>query len=404
MSEFKCEVVKVKIEPHPNADKIEICRVGDYKSIVKKGQFKDGDLAVYIPEQAVLPLWLLKKMEFWDEFKSKGMLSGGAGNRVRAVKLRGVLSQGLILGGDCILEGETPELGVTIDASTSEAPLFGTSYFLEGMDTAEWLGIVKHEPLIPSHMRGRIIGADLNATHKYDFDNLKKMPNMFEDGEDVVITEKIHGTMIQVGVVPTSLSNEKYHESRVIVSSKGMGAKGFVLDHSDETNLYAQTAKKHGLLDEMLAVFGEYSNEVGLPVFLIGEVFGKTMSGKGVQDLTYTEETLDFRAFDICVGNRGQECYLSWNDFEHECAILNVKTVPLLYRGPYSKEVVLDHTNGWTTLPRVSSRGQLSAANIREGVVVKSANESMHLSYGRKIAKSVSEAYLLRKGTVTEFQ
>lgn len=46
MSQFSCNVVRLKIEPHPNADAIEIARVGDYRSIVRKGQFKDGALAV----------------------------------------------------------------------------------------------------------------------------------------------------------------------------------------------------------------------------------------------------------------------------------------------------------------------------------------------------------------------
>ena len=73
MSKFSCDVVRVKLEPHPNADAIEICRVGDYQFIVKKDQFKDGDLAIYIPEQAVIPEWLLKEMGFWDEGKNKGI-------------------------------------------------------------------------------------------------------------------------------------------------------------------------------------------------------------------------------------------------------------------------------------------------------------------------------------------
>jgi hypothetical protein len=68
----------------------------------------------------------------------------------------------------------------------------------------------------------------------------------------------------------------------------------------------------------------------------------------------------------------------------------------MLYRGPYSKSVVLEHTDGNTTL---SDKKQ-----IREGVVVKSAVEARNQHYGRKIAKSVSEAYLLRKGSTTEFQ
>lgn len=97
MSTFECPVVRVAIEPHPNADAIELARVGGYLAIVKKGQFKDGDLAVYIPEQAVLPEWLLKLLGFWDDLNGKGTLSGSAGSRVRAIKLRGVLSQGLLI-------------------------------------------------------------------------------------------------------------------------------------------------------------------------------------------------------------------------------------------------------------------------------------------------------------------
>jgi len=96
MSEFSCEVVRVKIEPHPNADAIEIARVGDYQSIVRKGQFKDGDLAVYIPEQAIVPEWMLREMGMYDEERQKGGLAGAAGNRVKAIKLRGVVSQGLV--------------------------------------------------------------------------------------------------------------------------------------------------------------------------------------------------------------------------------------------------------------------------------------------------------------------
>lgn len=384
MSEFACEVVRVEIKEHPNADAIEIAQVGDYQSIVRKGQLQSGDLAVYIPEQAVLPEYLLKELGFWDETKQKGSLAGGAGNRVKAIKLRGVVSQGVVYGG--LQSGDT-ELSILGEADAAS--------FAEGEDVAEFLGIVKYEPPIPSHMRAKIIGVDYGATHKYDFDNLKKMPNMFDDGEEVVITEKIHGTLMCVGVVPSADTNEKYYAGRVTVSSKGMGAKGFVLDHGDESNIYAQAAKKHGLLDNMLDIFGDSADQHGKPIFICGEVFGKTNSGAGVQDLTYTEETLDFRAFDICIGNRGVEEYLVWDYFVRACERLEVETVPLLYRGQYSKQGVLDHTNGNTVL---SNKKQ-----IREGVVVKSAFESRNPHYGRKIAKSISDAYLLRKGEVSEF-
>lgn len=384
MSEFACPVVRVEIMPHPNADQLELAKVGDYMTVVRKDQFVTGDFAVYIPEQAVIPEWLLKHLGLYDEAKQKGSLAGSLGNRVKAIKLRGVLSQGLMLQMD---QGDE-STGPFVVAPTEDG--IGAAAFVdEGQDVAEFLGIVKYEPAPPSHMRGRIVGVDYDATAKYDFDNLKKTPTLFDDGEEVIITEKIHGTLIQIGVVPTRLTNEKYFGGRVVISSKGMGAKGFVLDHDDETNLYAQAAKKHGLLEAMLEVFGEAADRQNAPIFIFGEVFGKTGSGAGVQDLTYTDEVLDFRAFDIAVGNRGSERYLEWDHFEKACDKLGVKTVPVLYRGPYSKKVVLEHTDGNTTL---SDKKQ-----IREGVVVKSATEARNPHYGRKIAKSVSEAYLLRK-------
>jgi RNA ligase (TIGR02306 family) len=388
MSNFECPVVRISIEAHPNADAIEIARVGDYQSIVKKGQFADGDLAVYIPEQAVVPENMLREMGMYDDFKGKGGLAGTMGNRVKAIKLRGVVSQGLIY---------------PLEYSHSDAesyyfiPLEGNNSFVaveEGEDVAEWLGITKYEPKIPSNMAGRVIGADFNATAKYDFENIKKQPSLFEEGELVVITEKIHGTLLQIGVVPSNMANEKFYKGRVVISSKGMGAKGLILDHNDETNIYAQTAVKHGLLDIMFDKFADGTDLFERPVFLFGEVYGVTKSGAGVQDLKYDGTEIGFRAFDLCNGNRGKEEFAPQEGFVYFCDDSGVPRVPVLYEGEYSKDKLLELTDGLTTL---------GGAHIREGVVVKSALETQHPKYGRKIAKSVSNAYLLRKGETSEF-
>lgn len=369
MSNFECPVVRIKIEAHPNADAIEIARVGDYQSIVKKGQFGDGALAVYIPEQAVVPENMLREMGMYDEVRGKGGLAGSLGNRVKAIKLRGVVSQGLIY------------------------PL-PTAVALEGEDLSELLGITKYEPKIPSNMMGRVIGADFNVTAKYDFENIKKQPSLFEEGEPVIITEKIHGTLLQIGVVPSNMANEKFYKGRVVISSKGMGAKGLILDHNDETNIYAQTAMKHGLLDIMFDKFADGTDLFERPVFLFGEVYGVTKSGAGVQDLKYDGTEIGFRAFDLCNGNRGKEEFAPQQGFVAFCDEVGVPRVPVLYEGEYSKDILLELTDGLTTL---------GGAHIREGVVVKSALETRHPKYGRKIAKSVSDAYLLRKGETTEF-
>lgn len=396
MSEFACEVVRVKIEPHPNADAIEIARVGDYQSIVKKGQFKDGDLGVYIPEQALVPQWLLEEMDMWDATRGKGGLAGSLGNRVKAIKLRGVVSQGLMLQVQPYSETEVLVISEPHEGNQ------GSGIVAIGGDASETLGVKKWEPSVPSHMAGKVAGVDLAATLGYDFENLKKRPELFEHGEHVVITEKIHGTLMQIGIVPESMANERYYKGRVTISSKGMGREGFILDYTDETNLYVQCAKKHDLFEKALKFFGDAANEMRRPYFMVGEVYGLTLGGAGVQDLTYDREQLGYRMFDIVCGTRGGELWFDWDEFCAAATDMDVRIVPVLYVGPYSKEVVLEHTNGNTLVQPTITRNYIS--QIREGVVVKSAFEVRHPQYGRKIAKSVSDAYLLRKGEITEFQ
>jgi hypothetical protein len=72
-----------------------------------------------------------------------------------------------------------------------------------------------------------------------------------------------------------------------------------------------------------------------------------------------------------------------------------IKMVPILYIGPYSRAILDQHTNGSTCME--------GGAHIREGVVVKPTIERYDPSLGRVALKSVSEAYLLRKGA-TEYQ
>ena len=121
MSEFEVKTYPIIIERHPNADLLELARIGDYYSIVLKGQFQTGDTCAYIPEASVVPDSLIAKMGL------EGKLAGRAHNRVKAIKLRGILSQGLV---------------------------YPMPNHPQGMDVADILGITKWEPPIPTNMSG----------------------------------------------------------------------------------------------------------------------------------------------------------------------------------------------------------------------------------------------------------
>jgi RNA ligase (TIGR02306 family) len=379
MAEFKAEVVRVTIEEHPNADALELAVIGDYRAIVVKDHFKTGDLGVYIPEQSIVPAWLIAEMGL------EGRLAGKQQNRVKAIKLRQQLSQGLVYParekgiGHCII----------VRDDEGEMRLRTVS---EGEDVTELLGITKWEPQIPTSMNGKCWNATGRTIH-FDIENFKRYPDVLVEGEEVVFTEKLHGTWCCFGK-----NGDDY-----IVTSKGLSDRGlaFVLDDDNERNLYCRHFLKFGgkeMVDFLIVMSGMEN------VYILGEIFGR-----GVQDLAYGTQKPTFRIFDIYYGNPqgrgvGTNGYLNFGDLETTMTALNfnsmkdvnIEMVPVLYRGPFSKEMMDEHTDGMET---VSGKGE----NIREGIVMHPVEERDHPDIGRVILKSVSEKYLLRKGKVTEF-
>ena len=376
MATFEAKVYRLKIEPHPNADKLELAAVGDFRTVVGKDLYKTGQLGVYVPEGALVPKWLCEKYD-WK-------LAGPDANRVKAIKLRGIVSQGIIVP---IRDGSIVDPDwIYPDGCDGHLELEdGTETDIQiGEDVAGLLGITKYEPPIPTHMAGEVWNA-FGYTLNYDIENIKKHPDIFREDEMVLITEKLHGTWTCFG-----------HHPGVefpIITSKGLSGRGlaFKINDANKDNLYVRSLMNsidkdgRNVLDRLM---GEFTG--GLPFYILGETYGK-----GVQDLTYGLTKPHFRAFDIYVGAPGEGRYLSGTEFTSVCNKAGIETVPVMYRGPFSKEKVQELTNGKDTI---------SGTNIREGVVIRPlVDERRDDTIGRVILKSVSDAYLLRKGEVTEF-
>ena len=359
MSTFEVKVYKLVIEEHPNADALEVARVGDFMCLVRKDMYQTGDLAVYIPEAAIVPVDII------EELGLEGRLSGKQKNRVKAIKLRGVLSQGLIypINGLRLQNVIDPESG-------------RSAKILEGDDVAAALEIVKYEPPVPVNLSGKV-HARMGYTIHFDIDNIKKYNHVFQDGDEVDVTEKLHGTWCCLA----------WHKGReeAIVTSKGLSSSGLVIqcDNPDnENNLYVQMWKKYGEIIKSLA------DGVGTSVYVLGEIFGP------VQDLKYGEKDPVFAVFDIYMGNAGEGTYMT-RDLFYAVASEHFNVVPSIYRGPFKKELLPEWTNGKTMWKEGLNQ-------IREGVVIRDPNEGRDSKIGRRILKSVSEKYLLRKDG-TEF-
>jgi len=136
MATFEVKVYKLTIEEHPNADAIELAKVGDYRSIVGKGQFNTGDLGVYIPEGAIVPELIIERLGL------VGKLAGKKKNRVKAIRLRKVLSQGLIYPVELRENVLDTDTGRVRDCHAITIQEGGAGHIVEeGDDVAKWLGI-----------------------------------------------------------------------------------------------------------------------------------------------------------------------------------------------------------------------------------------------------------------------
>lgn len=348
MASKGAEVYKVTIEEHPNADRLELAVIGGYRSLVGKGQFRTGDLVAYIPDGYIVPDNLLEEMGL------VGKLNGAGRNRVKPQKFRGVLSEGLCY-------PAKPEWN-------------------EGDDVTEALGLTKFRPEIPRALLGSMYELESHERMGFDIENIKREPDLLREGETVVISEKIHGTFMQViGLPPRLARNDTFHfEGRAIVTSKGLGGKSIGLKQNDENkdNVYVRTAEKYRLREIAM----QLAEETDTVVMLLGEVYGV-----GIQDLHYGGEEPQYANFDIRFG----DSFLDYDRWKAITASYGVPTVPVLYVGPFNMDNVKKYTDGMTILG--------DGKHIREGVVTKPASNRKDQFGNRIILKSVSEAYLTRK-------
>lgn len=136
----------------------------------------------------------------------------------------------------------------------------------------------------------------------------------------------------------------------------------------------------------MLALLTELCDEKN-DVIVFGEIFGP-----GIQDMDYGVENnqVGFEVFDISVNGK----YLDWLAIWELCPQYGLKTVPILYIGPFSDEIVKKYTDG----PTMNCPEPKSAFKQREGVVITPMHESVNQQGKRMILKSVSCDYLARKG------
>jgi RNA ligase (TIGR02306 family) len=326
------------IEPIEDADAIEVAVVDGWKVVVKKGEFAVDSLAVYIE----IDSWVGNDIApFLSKGKEPREYEGVKGERLRTIKLRGQISQGLLL-----------------PLSTLGKPeeTFAINEDSIGADVTEQLGIIKWERPMNAQLAGMARGNFPSAVPKTDQERIQNLTRSFAQYQEDSwsITEKLDGSSCTFYLD----DEDVFH-----VCSRNLDLK------EDEANSFWKVAHKFQIEDIMRRNF------------MKGMAIQGEMIGEGIQGNQYKVQ-LDFYVYDMYNTATGQ--YILPVQLKAACERLGLKHVPILAEDTDIKEQSIQ-----SILDFAEGKSLLNASN-REGVVFKS--NTVH----DRSFKSISNSWLLK--------
>lgn len=375
MSSLVVEVCKItEVFNHPNADRMDLARIKGWQCCVKKDQYKAGDIVVFIPPDSDIPKELAERLGIME------YLGGKKKNRVKTVKLRGEISEGIII---------PNELS-----------------WPEGTDVAEYYGITKFIPPVRASA-GDAGPEDVNFMRLTDIENIKNYPNTFAEGQMVAITEKVDGTQDRCGVSRIvfeiddesplgyevyDITDQNEEDPEPAYAIWKAGSNKVNRRRPDEDSMKSNTYWFPYTLDSVLNLVEYLIMEKGHKhVQLFGEIIGEGISG-GSKRLNYgITKGLAFRAFGIKIDKKKAGYKL----FKELCDKFDVPRVPEVAVISYDFDSISKMATGKSILA-----AENGADHIREGVVA-----CAYEGWDGPIAKFMNPDYILLKerGKVDDF-
>ena len=335
------------ITPIEGADAIVLAHINGWATVVKKDEFSVGQYVVFCEIDSWVPHGIAP---FLSKGKEPREYLGVKGERLRSQKLRGQLSQGLIL-------------------PTNVLPL---ADYTEGEDVSEKLGIVKYEPPVPVQLAGQVKGNFPSLVSKTEEERVQNIRGLEKYLDEVFVeTEKLHGTSVSF------ILNEN---GEMEVCSRNLSLK------EDENNLYWKLAKKNDALS-MLNSVKSYYEATGVSVKTVA-IQGEGV-GQGVQKgWEYGIQIPEFFLFTIQVNG----VKIAEEDFQYIATTLDVKSVPQVRRATLRQLVGNAENISSALLKRVEGRSLIDGKTIREGSVFRCFTDS---SFSFKV---VNNQFLLKGG------
>lgn len=353
MSSFGVIITTVaSLIPIPGADKIEAATIADndYQFIIRKGSAPVGTTVVYFPLDSILPDALLEKIGML------GKLSGRAKNRVKTIKMKGQISQGLVLLPELV--GVTPSEfpDCTLNSPSSEA-------------LTTRLGVTKYDDEIHGH-GPKVLEKHLRplpqGLGKYDIESAENYKHIAEQmlDMDVEVSEKVEGQNYSVTA----------REGSIVVAQRR-----FSVVEDEGPQLFWEVSRALNILERVEAL----RVRMGLTALT---VYGE-MIGPGIQQNYYGIDKHTVKIFEM----------FNPDTREWLAPTLTVRAfadlyVPVLWVGKL---------RDWlgTRSIREASNGKslLAPAKLREGIVIKPLTPVEVPRFGKLILKLRDPVYLAQE-------
>lgn len=288
-SNSEVQVIRVAMEPHPNADSLSIVRVHGWQVVVRTADWSDGAMGAYVTPDSVVDT---SRPEF--AFLAGSKQVGIDRSRVTVKRLRGVMSHGLLV------------------------PAPGRSL---GEDLAEALGVTRYEP--DAGGGGDVAPAPKGHHPVYDVESWRRYGGILIPGERVIVTEKIHGENCRIFCD----KDDVFH-----VGSRTQW-KCKTLHNGSDTHWWK------GLTPEIASL----CRVSGWTLY--GELHGR------VRGMEYGVEKGDVRFICFDAWDSAKEKWVGYDDLRSGLGNYPssfVPYVPVLYDGPYDAEHMLALADGNT--------------------------------------------------------
>lgn len=309
----------IDIQPIPNADAIEVATVKGWKLVVKKNEFKVGDKAIYFEIDSFLPIVPMFEFLRTSSYRKMGEQEGF---RLRTVKMRGKISQGLLA-----------PLSILNDASQDCVD------WQEGYDVTEMLGVIKYERPIPIELLGKMRGGFPSMIPSTSLERIQNLYDEYDEmkNDTYLFTEKLNGHSATFYLVDNLFS----------ICSRDVD----LLETPE--NLMWKLAREMGIEEKM--------RTIGYNVALQAEFIGD-----GIMKNPYKIQGKAFRFFKAFDVDKYE--YLNKDNFKLLIENLGLQTVPFI-----DEDVKLPSTID-EFLMSAEGQSKLNPNTKREGLVVYSSD------------------------------